>query len=48
MVEFSFNEAKDLLGKNLENAKSNLLSFVLEICIYCYIIITNIKIGRRS
>jgi hypothetical protein len=29
MVEFTFNEAKALLKNNLENAQSNLNSFVL-------------------
>ncbi len=28
MVEFSFAEAKDLLSKNLENARGNLKSYV--------------------
>lgn len=28
MVEFSFEEAKELLEKNLQNAKSNLQSYV--------------------
>lgn len=30
MVEFSFEEATALLKKNLENAKENLKSFVME------------------
>ena len=29
MVEYSFDEARKLLGKNLENAKSNLKRFVI-------------------
>jgi len=29
MVEFSFDEAKKLLAKNLENAKVNLKRFVI-------------------
>jgi prefoldin subunit 5 len=28
MVEFTFEEAKKLLGKNLENAQNNLSTFV--------------------
>lgn len=34
MVEFSLEEAKSLLNKNLENAQGNLKTFVISIIFY--------------